>query len=55
MHGRLLEREELARELEGRRKRGDRIVFTNGCFDILHVGHARYLEQARALGDALVA
>lgn len=31
-----------------------RIVFTNGCFDILHVGHLRYLEQARALGDLLV-
>jgi D-beta-D-heptose 7-phosphate kinase/D-beta-D-heptose 1-phosphate adenosyltransferase len=31
-----------------------KLVFTNGCFDILHVGHVRYLEQARALGDALV-
>jgi rfaE bifunctional protein nucleotidyltransferase chain/domain len=30
------------------------VVFTNGCFDLLHVGHARYLQQARALGDALV-
>lgn len=33
---------------------GDRIVFTNGCFDILHVGHVDYLEKARALGDRLV-
>lgn len=33
---------------------GERLVFTNGCFDLLHVGHVRYLEQARALGDALV-
>lgn len=33
---------------------GRRIVFTNGCFDLLHPGHVRYLEQARALGDALV-
>ena len=33
---------------------GKRIVFTNGCFDILHVGHARYLSEARDLGDALV-
>ncbi len=33
---------------------GKRIVFTNGCFDILHVGHKRYLEHARALGDILV-
>lgn len=40
--------------LERRRREGARIVFTNGCFDILHVGHARYLAQARALGDLLV-
>ncbi len=33
---------------------GKSLVFTNGCFDILHVGHVRYLRQARALGDALV-
>jgi len=33
---------------------GKKIVFTNGCFDLLHVGHVRYLQQARALGDALV-
>ena len=34
--------------------RGQRIVFTNGCFDLLHTGHVRYLQAARALGDALV-
>jgi rfaE bifunctional protein nucleotidyltransferase chain/domain len=33
---------------------GRRLVFTNGCFDLLHVGHVRYLQQARALGDALI-
>ncbi|NLC58304.1 MAG: D-glycero-beta-D-manno-heptose 1-phosphate adenylyltransferase [Armatimonadetes bacterium] len=33
---------------------GKRIVFTNGCFDLLHIGHARYLQQARALGDFLI-
>lgn len=33
---------------------GQRLVFTNGCFDLLHVGHVRYLQAARALGDALV-
>ncbi len=33
---------------------GKKLVFTNGCFDLLHVGHVRYLKQARALGDALV-
>lgn len=37
-----------------RRDRKERIVFTNGCFDILHAGHVRYLKQARALGDCLV-
>jgi rfaE bifunctional protein nucleotidyltransferase chain/domain len=33
---------------------GQKVVFTNGCFDLLHVGHVRYLEEARALGDALI-
>lgn len=50
----ILSREALAAALEPRRQRGERIVFTNGCFDILHVGHARYLAQARTLGDLLV-
>lgn len=36
------------------RQRGQRVVFTNGCFDLLHPGHVRYLQQARALGDALI-
>ena len=36
------------------RDAGQKLVFTNGVFDILHVGHVRYLEQARSLGDALV-
>jgi rfaE bifunctional protein nucleotidyltransferase chain/domain len=36
------------------RAAGKRLVFTNGCFDLLHVGHVRYLQQARALGDALL-
>lgn len=36
------------------RTTGERIVFTNGCFDLLHVGHIRYLTQARKLGDRLV-
>ena len=38
-------------ELESR---GKQLVFTNGCFDLLHVGHVRYLQEARGLGDALV-
>ena len=37
-----------------RRDRGETIVFTNGVFDLLHPGHVRYLQQARALGDALI-
>lgn len=45
---------DLLSELAGRRAKGTRIVFTNGCFDLMHVGHVRYLEQARALGDLLV-
>lgn len=36
------------------KKQGKKIVFTNGCFDLLHVGHVRYLQEARKLGDALV-
>ena len=35
-------------------RQGKRVVFTNGCFDLLHTGHVRYLSEARALGDALV-
>jgi rfaE bifunctional protein nucleotidyltransferase chain/domain len=40
--------------IEKERKAGKKIVFGNGCFDLLHVGHIRYLEAARALGDLLV-
>lgn len=36
------------------RKEGKKIVFTNGCFDILHAGHVRYLKQAKKLGDVLI-
>ena len=47
-------REKLKKELDRRRARGENIIFTNGCFDILHVGHARYLREAKKLGDVLV-
>jgi rfaE bifunctional protein nucleotidyltransferase chain/domain len=40
--------------VRGARSEGKRVVFTNGVFDLLHVGHVRYLQEARALGDALV-
>ncbi|MGE4358058.1 MAG: adenylyltransferase/cytidyltransferase family protein, partial [Candidatus Omnitrophota bacterium] len=36
------------------RKKGKKIVFTNGCFDILHYGHLKYLEKAKKLGDILI-
>lgn len=51
---RILDRETLRSTLEEQRRLGQTIVFTNGCFDILHIGHARYLADARALGDVLV-
>jgi rfaE bifunctional protein nucleotidyltransferase chain/domain len=46
--------EELARIREEIGARGGKLVFTNGVFDLLHVGHVRYLQHARSLGDALV-
>src|SRR5436309_5793377 len=55
MGGRVIpDRGELRRVREDLRARGRRLVFTNGCFDLLHVGHVRYLEAARQLGDALL-
>lgn len=56
--GRVLSLPRLLSELQSRQqmspRRPPRVVFTNGCFDILHVGHVRYLQDARALGDLLV-
>jgi len=46
--------DEVLQHIEFARQSGERIVFTNGCFDILHAGHVHYLEQAKALGDRLV-
>lgn len=46
--------EELAEIVAARQASGETVVFTNGVFDLLHVGHARYLAEARALGDALL-
>jgi D-beta-D-heptose 7-phosphate kinase/D-beta-D-heptose 1-phosphate adenosyltransferase len=46
--------DELQRQLELHRAEGQRIVLTNGCFDVLHSGHTRYLNQAKQLGDVLV-
>jgi len=50
----VLGREQLVDAVAQARAAGERIVFTNGCFDILHAGHVSYLEEARALGDRLV-
>lgn len=47
-------REALTKERERLHREGKRLVFTNGCFDLLHPGHVRYLSEARSLGDALV-
>ena len=52
--GTILSRNELKEEREKLRAAGKRLVFTNGCFDILHVGHVRYLRSARELGDVLL-
>jgi rfaE bifunctional protein nucleotidyltransferase chain/domain len=51
---RILDRERLIERVALARKEGARIVFANGCFDVLHVGHVRYLEAAKALGDLLI-
>lgn len=51
--GRIVGAEELAAARDEMDRAGRRLVLTNGCFDLLHAGHVRYLRQARALGDAL--
>ena len=50
----LLSQEDLLSKLSVERAEGKRIVFTNGCFDLMHIGHTRYLQAAKALGDVLV-
>ena len=47
-------RESLVAQAVAWKQQGQRLVFTNGCFDILHLGHVDYLEKARALGDKLI-
>jgi rfaE bifunctional protein nucleotidyltransferase chain/domain len=51
---RILERNRLIARVAIARKGGARVVFANGCFDVLHVGHVRYLEAAKGCGDLLV-
>lgn len=50
----ILNRNELKTVVDNLQARGKKIVFTNGCFDIIHVGHIRYLKEARKFGDVLV-
>src|SRR6056297_2129933 len=54
MAAKIMELAELKEEIEMLKEDGKLIVFTNGCFDILHVGHIRYLKKAASLGDKLV-
>lgn len=50
----ILSKKQLKGELDRLRHEGERVVFTNGCFDILHAGHVQYLNEARKFGDVLV-
>jgi len=50
----ILSLDQLLRERARLRREGRRVVFTNGCFDLIHPGHTRYLQEARRLGDALI-
>jgi rfaE bifunctional protein nucleotidyltransferase chain/domain len=50
----IITREEAVRWVRGLQAKGLKVVFTNGCFDLLHPGHVAYLEEARSLGDALL-
>lgn len=54
VHQKRVDRADLAACVERHRRQNRRIVFTNGCFDILHAGHVQYLAQAKALGDVLI-
>src|SRR5438093_9594001 len=51
---RILERSNLLAVVKAAKRKGNRIVLANGCFDVLHVGHIRYLQAAKALGDLLI-
>ncbi|NJD55100.1 MAG: D-glycero-beta-D-manno-heptose 1-phosphate adenylyltransferase [Nitrospirae bacterium] len=52
--GKICDRQGIRKICDRLRDQGKKIVFTNGCFDILHAGHVRYLKRARSLGDALI-
>jgi D-beta-D-heptose 7-phosphate kinase / D-beta-D-heptose 1-phosphate adenosyltransferase len=50
----IVSREEAKKRVQAWKAAGEKIIFANGCFDLLHAGHVRYLEQAKALGDRLI-
>lgn len=50
----LMDRKKLAKKIENLKEKGKKVVFTNGVFDIMHVGHLTYLKEAKSLGDILV-
>ncbi len=52
--GNILSHRELKKRIEQLKGEGKKIVFTNGCFDILHIGHIRYLKEAKGFGDVLI-
>jgi rfaE bifunctional protein nucleotidyltransferase chain/domain len=54
MDEKIIKRETLKKKVQALKRAGKSIVFTNGCFDFLHVGHVRYLKAAKAQGDVLV-
>ncbi|RKZ22146.1 D-glycero-beta-D-manno-heptose 1-phosphate adenylyltransferase [bacterium] len=52
--GKVVDRKEIEKICEEERKKGKKIVFTNGCFDLIHRGHIEYLKKAKSYGDVLV-
>lgn len=50
----ILNKRSLKKTIDNLKKRGKKIVFTNGCFDLLHLGHIKYLTRAKKLGDCLI-
>jgi rfaE bifunctional protein nucleotidyltransferase chain/domain len=54
MKNKIISRSQINHVISTLKKKGQKIVFTNGCFDLLHVGHVRYLQEAASLGDCLI-
>ncbi|OGP49187.1 MAG: glycerol-3-phosphate cytidylyltransferase [Deltaproteobacteria bacterium RBG_13_43_22] len=54
MKNKIIPKDQIKKTIVSLKKKRLKIVFTNGCFDLLHVGHVRYLKEARALGDCLI-